>query len=268
MCFDRKLLIPVISLRGVIRENSGLSFKGIRKIIDKAFDFPDITTVALIVNSPGGSPVQSELIYKYIRKLADENDVEVITFVEDYAASGGYYLACAGDKIFASSSSVIGSIGVVADGFGFQDLIAKIGVERRIYTQGENKVILDPFLPQKDSDVEILNDVSKDIHLNFIDHVKERRDPCIDVSDTSLFSGKFWSGKKAKELGLIDGIGDIYSVLENKYGKNIKLEYVTDNKGILDSLKEIMSMEIITRTFIESAINVFRDTTISSRVNL
>lgn len=267
-CCSRKRVIPVISLSGVISAGSKLSFKETKKLIDKAFDVSCIKVVAININSPGGSPVQSELIFKYIRRLAKEKDVEVLSFVEDCAASGGYYLACAGDEIYASSSSIVGSIGVICSGFGFQDLINKVGVERRIYTQGQNKAILDPFLPQKQSDIDILNDVAKDIHQEFIRHVQERRAGKLDINDGTIFTGKFWSGKKAKEIGLIDNIGDIHSVLEDKYGKNIKLKYITQSKSLFGSLKDMMNLETISKTFIESAINVVEESAISARVRL
>jgi signal peptide peptidase SppA len=265
-CSSRKLTIPVISLHGIISPTSKLSFKNIKKIIDKAFDTPFIKVVALNINSPGGSPVQSELIFNYIRRLAKEKNVHIITFIEDCAASGGYYLACAGDEIYASNSSIIGSIGVIASGFGFNELIKKIGVERRIYTQGLNKSILDPFLPEKQSDVDILNDVGKDIHQEFINHVQERRKEKLCTNDGNLFTGKFWSGKAAKEKGLIDGTDNMYSVLENKYGKNIDIKFISENKGLLGSLKDMMSIEMITSSMVESVINVIKDTAIWARV--
>jgi signal peptide peptidase SppA len=265
---SRKRIIPVISLNGVISSTSKLSFKETKKLIDKAFEIPFISTVAIIINSPGGSPVQSELIYTYIRHLAKEKNIEVLTFVEDCAASGGYYLACAGDKIYASNSSIIGSIGVISSGFGFSELIKKIGVERRIYTQGENKAILDPFLPEKPSDIEILNSVGKDIHEQFINHVKERRGSKLDLSDDTLFTGKFWSGKKAKELGLIDDISDIYSVLESNYGKNIDLKFISENRGLFGSLRNMMSLEMITKNIIDSFLTAVKDSAIYSKLNL
>lgn len=269
MCYcSRKLTIPVVSLRGVISTTSKLSFKDAKKVIDKAFEIPFIKVVVIVINSPGGSPVQSELIYKYIRRLAKENDVTIITFIEDCAASGGYYLACAGDQIYASSSSIVGSIGVISSGFGFQELINKIGVERRIYTQGDNKAILDPFLPEKQSDIDILNAVGKDIHQEFINLVQERRAGKLNVYDGTIFTGKFWSGKAAKNTGLIDDIGDIYSVLHTKYGKNINIKFISENKGLIGSLKEMMSLEIITRNTIESIITNIKDAALWAKIGM
>lgn len=265
---SRALVIPVVSLRGVISSSSKLSFKTTYKLLEKAFEMPFIKTVAIVINSPGGSPVQSELIYKYIRRLAKENEVEVITFVEDCAASGGYYLACAGDEIYASNSSILGSIGVISSGFGFTELIKKHGIERRVYAQGENKAVLDPFLPERDADIEILNDVGKDIHQEFIEHVKERRGSKLDMADTTLFTGKFWSGKKAKELGLIDGVGDMYSVLEKKHGENIKLRYITENKSFFSMLTDMMNTEMIGQGVVEAAVGAAKDASVWARIGM
>jgi signal peptide peptidase SppA len=267
-CCSRKLTIPVISLHGIISPTSKLFFKDIKKHIDNAFDIPSIKVLALNINSPGGSPVQSELIFNYIRRLAKEKNVHIITFIEDCAASGGYYLACTGDEIYASNSSIVGSIGVISSGFGFTELIKKIGVERRVYTQGENKSILDPFLPEKESDVNILNDVGKDIHQEFIEKVQERRGAKLCTNDGTLFTGKFWSGKAAKEKGLIDGTDDMYSILENKYGKNIDIKFISQNKGLFGSIKDMLGLEMISTIIIESIINIIKDTAIWARVDI
>jgi signal peptide peptidase SppA len=254
-CSSRTAIIPVITINDVISASDGASFKKVNKLIESAFKIPNIKTLAIIINSPGGSPVQSELIYKRIRFLADENDVEVITFIQDIGASGGYYLALAGDTIYASNSSIVGSIGVVSSGFGFQELIKNYGVERRVYTQGENKALLDPFLPQRDSDVEILTDISKDIHNEFIDLVKSRRGANLNIEEVGLFSGKIWSGKRAKEIGLIDEIGDIHSVLHKKYGKNMKLKYISEPKSLLSSLKSIIGIDMLAKSIVQTLIN-------------
>ena len=267
-CCSRKLTIPVISLHGIISSTSKLSFKDTKKLIDKAFDIPFTKVIALNINSPGGSPVQSELIFNYIRRLAKEKNVQIITFIEDCAASGGYYLACTGDEIYASNSSIVGSIGVISSGFGFNELIKKIGVERRVYTQGLNKCILDPFLPEKQSDVDILNDVGKDIHQEFIKHVQERRGTKLCTNDGNLFTGKFWSGKAAKEMGLIDGTDDMYSVLESKYGKNIDIKFISENKGLLGSVRDMLGLQMIATVVVESVINVIKDTAIWAKVSV
>ena len=181
--------------------------------------------VFLYVNSPGGSPVQSHMIYKLIREQAKENKKKVIVFAEDVAASGGYLIACAGDEIYANQSSIIGSIGVIFSSFGFKDLIKKIGVDRRVYTAGKNKSTLDPFLEEKPEDIERLKKIQLEIHQDFIEVVEESRKNKLNKnSGVELFSGEFWSGKKAKELGLIDEIGNLNQVLREKFGKDVVIK--------------------------------------------
>jgi signal peptide peptidase SppA len=221
-------MVAVIKLQGVISSGanikSGISFEAIEEEITKAFNLKKLQAVALVINSPGGSPVQSELIFKRIRFLAAEKKVPVLAFAEDVAASGGYWLLCAGDEIFASQNSIIGSIGVISAGFGFQEVLKKIGVERRIYTQGKNKSILDPFSPAKEHDIELIKNIQKDIHDSFKTLVKTARAEKLTKDDEYLFSGEFWSGKQAKELGLIDNFGDMYSVLRERFGKDVKFK--------------------------------------------
>lgn len=223
-----KQVVAVLPLCGVIGKEvglkKGLTLQALEKQIEKAFLLPNLKAVALAINSPGGSPVQSELIYKYIRKQATDKNVPVYSFVEDVAASGGYWLACSGDKIFASRASIVGSIGVIASGFGFQHAIKKLGIERRIYKQGANKSILDPFMKERPEDVKIVMKAQANIHRFFKDLVRERRGKAIKGQDEDLlFSGEFWTGEDAKALGLIDDIGDMYSVLEAKFGKKVKM---------------------------------------------
>jgi signal peptide peptidase SppA len=189
--------------------------------------------LALQVNSPGGSPVQSALIAKRIRNLAKENDLPVFAFVEDVAASGGYWLACAADEIYAERSSIVGSIGVVSAGFGFEEAIKKIGVERRLYHQGRNKAMLDPFKPEDPEDVERLYAIQKDIHETFIDHVKDRRGKRLKGEDDDLFNGDIWTGQRALELGLIDGIGDLRSVMRDRFGEKVQLRVVGGERSWL-----------------------------------
>jgi signal peptide peptidase SppA len=227
--------VAVLGLHGVLSMNKhALSLPNYQKLIKEAFNVPNVKAVMLLINSPGGSPVQTELLYTYIRTLSKKKEVPVYTFVEDVAASGGYWLACAGDEIYASASSIVGSIGVISAGFGFPELLKKIGVERRVYSQGENKSILDPFKEEKASDVEILNAVGKDIHQEFIDLVKSRRGEKLS-DDPSLFTGAFWSGKRAKELGLVDGLGTVYDVVQEKFGK-IEVVEIKKRRGLLESL--------------------------------
>ena len=227
--------IPVIRLHGTIMSGGNqfrpnLSLASTAALIEKAFAFKDAPAVAISINSPGGSPVQSRLIYKRIRDLAEEKKKHVLVFVEDVAASGGYMIAVAGDEIIADPSSVVGSIGVVSAGFGFQDLIKKIGVERRVHTAGQNKSILDPFQPEKPDDVARLKDLQLEIHQTFIDLVNQRRGLKLK-DDPELFTGMFWTGMKGLELGLIDGLGDMRSFLRQRYGEKTRLQLVVPARG-------------------------------------
>jgi signal peptide peptidase SppA len=183
--------------------------------------------VAIQINSPGGSAVQSVLIYKRIRALAEEKGLKVYVFAEDVAASGGYLLAIAGDEIYADPSSIVGSIGVVTATFGLNELINKIGVERRVYTAGRNKTTLDPFLPVKEEDVERVKAIQRDVHAEFIDLVKARRGVRIEKAGEDLFTGEFWSGRKALELGLIDGLTDLRTKMRELYGDEVRFSLVT-----------------------------------------
>ena len=227
--FKKKKVVPHVRLTGVIgsagRFNKGIDLAGQRDILKKAFSLKKITHVAISINSPGGSPVQSHLIYSYIRQLANKNKVKVIIFAEDVAASGGYLISCAGDEIYANSSSIIGSIGVISASFGFKDLIKKFGIERRVYTAGKNKSTLDPFMEEKPEDIDRLKKIQLEIHQDFIEVVEESRKKKLNKnSGIELFSGEFWSGKKAKELGLIDEIGNINNILKEKFGKDVVIK--------------------------------------------
>ena len=235
--FNNKPIIAHIRLSGVIgnvgRFQQGLSYASHRDIIKKAFSIKKAKAVAISINSPGGSPVQSHLLYSLIRKLADENKIKVITFAEDVAASGGYMLACAGDEIYANASSIVGTIGVIYSGFGFQDLIKKAGVERRVHTAGKSKSILDPFVEEKPEDIKKLKDIQEDLHKEFINLVKHSRKEKLKSNDDVLFNGEFWAGGKAKELGLIDGIGNVFQVLEDRFGKDVKIKNFEKQEGWL-----------------------------------
>ncbi|WP_298813777.1 S49 family peptidase [uncultured Roseibium sp.] len=232
---NEKLVVPVVRLQGAIGMNSpmrtGLSLATTALPLEKAFSFKKAPAVAIIVNSPGGSPVQSRLIFKRIRDLAKENEKDVLVFVEDVAASGGYMISLAGDEIFVDPSSIVGSIGVVAAGFGFTELIKKVGVDRRVYTAGEKKVTLDPFQPEVPEDIEYLKTLQQEIHDTFIDIVKSRRGDIL-TDDPDLFSGKFWTGRKAVELGLVDGIGDLRSVIRDRYGDKTEPKLVAAPRGL------------------------------------
>ena len=220
-------VVTVLRLDGIISHgrglSRGLSLSSQAAAIDRAFRPRNLVAVALCVNSPGGSAVQSALIAKRIRDLAGENDVPVIAFAEDIAASGGYWLACAGDEIFANESSIIGSIGVVSGGFGFTELIHKMGVERRLHTAGDKKAMLDPFSAEKPADIKHLKSLQREIHETFTGMVRARRGERLTGTDKNIFSGAFWTGAKALEMGLIDGIGDVRSVMRERFGERVRL---------------------------------------------
>ncbi len=228
--------IPVIRLHGTIMSGGGqlrptLSLANTAGLLEKAFSYKDAPAVAISVNSPGGSPVQSRLIFRRIRDLAAEKNKTVLVFVEDVAASGGYMIAVAGDEIIADPSSIVGSIGVVSASFGFPELLKKIGVERRVHTAGRNKAVLDPFQPEKKEDIERLKALQIEVHETFIDLVKERRANRLK-DDPDLFTGLFWTGKKGLELGLVDALGDMRSVLKGRYGSKTRLRLITAPRGL------------------------------------
>jgi signal peptide peptidase SppA len=200
-------------------------------LIEKAFSF-DAPAVAISINSPGGSPVQSRLIYRRIRDLAAEKNKRVLVFVEDVAASGGYMIAVAGDEIIADPSSIVGSIGVVSASFGFPELMKKIGVERRVHTAGRNKAVLDPFRPEKKEDVERLKALQLEVHETFIDLVKERRGAKLK-DDPDLFTGLFWTAKRGLDLGLVDALGDMRGALKQRFGEKTQLKLVSAPRGLL-----------------------------------
>ena len=234
--FRKSQNVSSISLSGIIAPNmgrrKGLNLYELDKVIEQAFSVKNLKAVVLQINSPGGSPVQSEMISKRIRDLSEEKNIPVLAFVEDVAASGGYWLACAADEIFASKASIIGSIGVVSSGFGFDKAIKKIGVDRRLYTSGENKAILDPFLPENKDDIKRLKDIQKELHNQFISFVKSRRGSKITNKNKDLFTGAFWSGEKSLELGLIDDHGEMKSALKQRFGENVKIKEFAPKKKL------------------------------------
>ena len=240
--FSRGMIVPVLRMNGPIGMATplrpGLSLGAVAGALEKAFQLSKVPSVAVLINSPGGSPVQSSLIFKRIRQLADEHEKKVYVFCEVVAATGGYYLAIAGDEIYDDTSSIIGSIGVISQSFGFVEEIKKIGVERRVYTAGENKSTLDPFLPENPDDVVRIKAIQRDIHDVFIGLVKERRAGKLKGPDQELFSGAFWSGPKAAELGLIDGISDVRSKMRALHGPKVKLKVVEPEKpGLLGRMR-------------------------------
>src|SRR3954452_5864777 len=218
-------IVPVVRLTGIIGFSTplkpGLTLAGVARALERAFSTRHAHAVALLINSPGGSPVQSHLIFRRIRQLAEEKGLRVIAFIEDVGASGGYMIACAADEIVCDLSSIVGSIGVVGGGFGFDKLIEKIGVERRLYTSGERKAMLDPFLPEKPEDVKRLKQIQGEIHEAFIGLVKERRGAKLAGPEKTLFSGEYWTGSTAIELGIADAIGDLRSFLRERYGDEV-----------------------------------------------
>ncbi|OXS99670.1 S49 family peptidase [Notoacmeibacter marinus] len=232
-----KIIVPVVRLQGAISAaggsplRQGLSFASAAPLLEKAFSIKSAPAVAIAVNSPGGSPVQSRQIFQRIRALADEKDKSVIIFCEDVAASGGYMIAIAGDEIYADPCSIVGSIGVLYAGFGFTEAIDKLGIERRLYTAGENKATLDPFQPVKEDDVERLKSLQLEIHDVFKTMVRERREGKLS-DDPELFSGAFWTGNSALSRGLIDGLGDVRSVMREKYGDKVRLKLISASGGL------------------------------------
>jgi signal peptide peptidase SppA len=232
---DPAPVVGVLRMAGVIGQmgpwRKGLSLASLASPIERVFKLKHLKAVALSINSPGGSPVQSALIAKRLRALAEENEVPVIAFAEDVAASGGYWLACAADEIFADESSIIGSIGVVSGGFGFTELMKHIGVERRLHTSGGRKAILDPFSREKAEDVEHLREIQGDIHDSFKTLVRERRGKKLKADEEELFDGAFWTGRRAQEMGLIDGIGDLRTVMRERFGERVKLRLIGAEKS-------------------------------------
>ena len=233
-------VVPVVRLSGVIGAvtplRPGMSLTGVAKMLERAFATKNAKAVALMINSPGGSPVQSRQIYLRIRQLAAEKKLPVLVFVEDVAASGGYMIACAGDEIFCDPSSILGSIGVVGGAFGFQDLIKKIGVERRLYTAGAHKAMLDPFLPENPDDVARVKALQREIHAIFIALVKQSRGSRLKGKDDVLFTGEYWAGATSVSLGLADAIGDLRSTLRARYGDKVLTPVIAPATGLLSSL--------------------------------
>lgn len=219
-------VVPVVRLSGIIGFSTplrpGMTLTSVSRVLERAFETRQAKAVALAINSPGGSPSQSHLIFRRIRQLAAEKKLPVLAFIEDAGASGGYMLACAADEIFADTYSIVGSIGVVGGSFGFHKLIDKLGIERRLYTSGDNKAMLDPFLPEKPQDVERLKEIQSEIHQNFITLVKTSRGGKLNGPESALFSGEYWTGPTALGHGLVDGIGDLRHVLRDRFGDKVE----------------------------------------------
>ena len=270
-------IVPVMRLAGPIGVRTSpfqqsLSLAGLAGPIRRLFSVKRAPAVAIVINSPGGSPVQSNLIFKRIRQLADEKQKKVFVFVEDVAASGGYFIAVAGDEIIADPSSIVGSIGVVSASFGFVEAIGKLGIERRVHTAGEKKVTFDPFQPEKPADVTRLKAIQKDIHETFIGVVKSRRADKLKGEDKDLFSGEFWTGNKALELGLIDRIGDLRSVLRAEYGDKVVTPVIATQKrglfGVSRSPSVGSSGEMIARAAASGLVEAVEERELWARYGL
>jgi len=233
-------VVPVVRLSGLIGAvtplRPGMSLAGVARTLERAFAVKNAKAVALVINSPGGSPVQSRQIYLRIRQLAAEKKLRVLVFVEDVAASGGYMIACAGDEIFCDPSSILGSIGVVGGTFGFQELIKKVGVERRLYTAGAHKAMLDPFLPENPDDVARVKALQREIHDIFIALVKQSRGTRLKGADDVLFTGEYWAGGTSVSFGLADAIGDLRSTLRARYGEKVLTPVIAPATGMLSGL--------------------------------
>jgi signal peptide peptidase SppA len=249
--FSRNPVVPVLRFAGPIGMATplrpGLALASVAGAIEKAFSLSKLPTVAVVVNSPGGSPVQSNLIFRRIRQLAKEKEKRVYVFCEDIAASGGYFLAVAGDEIYADPSSIVGSIGVISAGFGLDKLIERFGIERRVHTAGKDKGALDPFRPERPEDVALLRGLQRDVHEVFIGVVKERRAGKLNGAEEDLFSGSFWSAAKARELGLIDGIADLRSKMQELHGRKVRLKAVPlAAGGLLSRFRRLPGFQLIT----------------------
>ncbi|PSO16305.1 S49 family peptidase [Bradyrhizobium sp. MOS003] len=233
-------VVPVVRLSGVIGAvtplRPGMTLAAVAKVLERAFSYRHAKAVALVINSPGGSPVQSRQIYLRIKQLAAEKKLPVLVFVEDVAASGGYMIACAGDEIICDPSSILGSIGVVGGSFGFQEAIKRLGIERRLYTAGEHKAMLDPFLPENPDDVAKLKSIQREIHQIFISLVKESRGARLKGADDILFTGEYWAGDTSVALGLADSIGDLRSTLRARYGEKVLTPVIAQPTGLLSGL--------------------------------
>ena len=235
-------VVGVLRLDGIISRSGGLGRQGsslasYERAIDKLFESKNLKAVAVVVNSPGGSPVQSALIAKRLRDLAAEKELPLVSFCEDVAASGGYWLACAGDQIFADPNSIVGSIGVISAGFGFPELIERFGIERRVYATNSRKGMLDPFQDEKPEDIDRLRGLQEDIFENFKAHVRERRGDRLRADETTLFSGDVWTGNQALEIGLIDGLMDMRSEMRRRYGAKVKFQSAELRRGLLSRLR-------------------------------
>ena len=265
-------VVAVLRLSGAIGMRTGmsrgLSLASVAEPLERVFADSNVAAVAIIVNSPGGSPVQSALIHDRIRSLAAEKDVRVLTFAEDVAASGGYMLAISGDEIYAHENSIVGSIGVVSAGFGFQHLIEKLGIERRVHTSGDRKGMLDPFKPEDPRDAEHLESLQREVHESFKAMVRTRREGKLKGDERDLFSGSFWTGAKAKEFGLVDGLGDMRSVCIQKFGKDVEFRLVQPRRSWLGTERAGVSVTLPTQSWSDTLLESVEDRALWARFGL
>ena len=225
-------VVPVVRLTGTIGFSTplrpGITLAGVARLLDRAFSTKRAKAVVLLINSPGGSAAQSHLVYRRVRQLAEEKKLPVLVFIEDVGASGGYMIACAGDEIYCDPFSIVGSIGVVGATFGLDKAIAKLGIDRRVYTSGDRKAMLDPFLPENPEDVARIKAIQEDIHEGFIALVKERRGGKLTGQESALFSGEYWAGEEAHRLGLVDGFGEVRSLLRERFGEKVHMPLIAE----------------------------------------
>ena len=269
--FNRPPVVPLVRLQGVISSDlrpGRINIASFAPVLKRAFSVKNASVVAIVVNSPGGSPVQSRLIAKRIRDLAEEHDKQVLVFVEDVAASGGYFIASAGDEIIADPSSIVGSVGVIMSGFGFEEAIKKLGISRRLYTAGKNKSTLDPFLPEKDEDVARIKASELAIHQVFIDYVKARRGDRFTAPDDELFTGEWWTAVRGLELGLVDALGDIHETLTTRFGKKVRIKSFGPKRPLLQMPRFGMSAIGGSAGFGADLISAIEDRSIWSRFGL
>lgn len=270
--FRRRPVVPVVRLSGPIGMNmplvSSMSLASVSKQLDKAFAYKKAVAIALVVNSPGGAPTQSHLIHQRIRQLAEKSKKKVIVFVEDVAASGGYMIACAGDEIVADNYSIVGSIGVVSASFGFEKMLKKVGIERRVYTAGDNKRQLDAFLPAKPEDIRRLKELQLDIHADFISLVKRSRGKRLNGSDKTLFNGEYWLAERAMKYGLIDGIGDLRGTLQKRFGKHVLTPLIAPASGFFARRIPGMSGAILPEDWAKTVLSTLEERALWGRYGL
>lgn len=253
-------VVSVVRLTGAIASGTRgtLNDQSAAPLLERAFRKGKPAAVALVINSPGGSPAQSSLIGARIRRLSEEKEVPVFAFVEDVAASGGYWIASAADEIWVDPTSIVGSIGVISASFGFHELMQKQGIERRVYTAGKDKSMLDPFRPERAEDVERLKALQAQLHETFKNQITSRRGAKLP-DDRDLFTGEIWIGQSAIDVGLADGIGHVVPVMKEKFGEKVKFRPYGQKRNLFSRLG-IRAME--------DALNVVEERSLWARYGL